>query len=370
MKKILFTVAMAAIGMTAFAQNKATAQQTQNYFRVEFTMPIIPDGSGVTAVSAGMKDDYTYHNPLHQYLDFAAGGNLKAVGTVGNMGFRTIGSVSETSVFYLDNGRTTWTTPGNTAKANYPYQVDKIKKITSYSIPVEQVKLIDSTATHEITFIGNNKKYKVSEFTFNRLPRNVAELKTLIEDGNGTRVEACKNPLFVAAVMYLVCPRLLDCSQDCWEMINYLCGVQYTQLNTVGFANTHFQDVCIGMYSGNGYKDGNGFYTHNVLFQHFAGATPGNQYKPNGKDYWTGPYKVRVGWSVISPTEHSGQLNATIANVLLMPNPDATSIADISFEDPTAHNVKLRSTNKNGWFMHDNLKTYFQKGKDQRDDDF
>lgn len=372
MKKILFSIALAAAAMSATAQPlTATATQTQKYHRVEFTVPIIPDGSGVTAVSQGMKDDYTYCNPEHQYLDFPAGGNTKAVGTVGNMGFRTTtGTVTENSSFYLDNGRTTWTTPGNTAKANYPYQVDKIKKISAYSIPVETVKLIDSTATHEITFIGNGKKYKVSEFTFNRLPRNVAELKTLIEDGTGKRVEACKNPLFVAAVMYLVCPRLLDCSQDCWEMINYLCGVQHSQLNTVGFANTHFQDICIGMYSGNGYKDGNGFYTHNVLFQHFAGATPGNQYKPNGSSYWTGPYKVRVGWSIISPTEQSQQLNATIANILLMPNPDATSVADISFEDPTAHNVKLRSTKNNGWFMHDNLKTYFQKGKDQRDDDF
>lgn len=372
MKKILFSIALAAAAMTANAQPlTATATQYQMYHKVEFTVPVVPDGSGVTAVSQGMKDDYTYCNPEHKYLVFPAGGNQKAVGTVGNMGFRTTtGSVTETSAFYLDNGRTTWTTPGNTAKANYPYQVDKIKMISAFSIPVETVKLLDSTATHEITFIGNGKKYKVSEFRFNRLPRNVAELKTLIEGSDGKRVEACKNPLFIAAVMYLVWPRLLDCSQDCREMVDYMYGTQYSQLNTVGISNQSFQNLCIGTFSDNGGKDAGGFWLHNNLFQHFDGATPGNQYKPNGNDYWTGPYKVRVAWDPNTPTEYSAQYNATIARLLLMPNPSATSKADISFEDCTAHLVKLRGTKNNGWFMLDGEKIYFTKGKQQRDDDF
>jgi hypothetical protein len=365
MKKIFVTFAMAAFAMNTFAQ------ATQEYWRVEFDMPIVNDGSGKTSVAAGMKDDYTYCNPQHQYLDFPGDGNLKAVGTVGEMGFRsTTSQVNENSAFYLENGRVTWTTAGNTAPAKYPYQVDHITKITAYSIPVEKVQLLDSTRTHEITFLGNNKTYKVSEFTFNRLPRNVAELKTLMEDANGNRVEAAQNPLFVAAVMYLVFPRLLDCSQDCREMIDYLYGTQHSQLQTVGISNQSFQNLCIGIFTDNGGKDYGGGWKHNNLSQHFAGATPGNQYKPNGKDYWTGPYKVRVGWSTTAPTEYSGQMRATVANVLTFPNPDATTKDEISFEDPTAHVVKLRSTNKNGWFMLSNEKTYFSIGKDQYDNDF
>ena len=357
---------MAAFAMTSFAQS------TQQYWRVEFDMPIVNDGTGKTSVASGMKDDYTYCNPEHQYLDFQANGVITAKGQANPMGFRTTTSqVNENSTYYLENKRTAQynTSTDQFTYATYPYQVDHITRITAYSIPVETVKLIDSTATHEITFIGNGKKYRVSEFTFNRLPRNVAELKTLIENGSGSRVEACKNPLFIAAVMYLVWPRLLDCSQDCREMVDYMYGTQYSQLNTVGISNQSFQNLCIGTFTDNGGKDAGGFWLHNNLFQHFDGATPGNCYKPNGNSYWTGPYKVRVAWDD-TPTEYSGQYNATIARLLLMPNPGATSKADISFEDCKAHLVKLRGTNKNGWFMLDGEKIYFTKGKQQRDDDF
>ena len=366
MKKIFTTVVMAAIAMTSFAQS------TQEYYRVEFTVPIVGSNTGTNnSVAATMKDDYTYCNPLHEYLDFQAGGNLLAVGTANDMGFRTTTSnVTENSAFYLENGRWTWTTPGQKSVKPYPYQVDRIKSITAYSIPVETVELLDSTETHEIIFIGNNKKYRVSEFTFNRLPRNVAELKTLMENADGSRTQAANNPLFVAAVMYLVYPRLLDCSQDCREMIDFLFGTQYEQLQTTGIANVTFQDLCIAQFTGNGGKDYGGGMQHNNLFQHFAGATPGNQYKPNGKDYWTGPYKVRVAWDANTPTEYSAQKRATIARLLLMPNPDAETKDQISFEDPTAHIVKLRSTNSNGWFVMDGEKIYYLKGKDQYDDSF
>jgi hypothetical protein len=378
MKKIFTTIAMAAFAMTGFAQ---TAQQ---YFRVEFTMPIVSDGSGGgTSVASGMKDDYTYCNPEHQYLDFQAGGNIVTVGTnsprdnsgkTGTampMGFRsTTNSPTETSAFYLHNERTAQynTSQGRAEVAKYPYQVDRIKSITAYSIPVEKVSLIDSTATHEITFVGDGKKYKVSEFTFNRLPRNVAELKTLMENADGSRVAAAQNPMFIAAVMYLVWPRLLDCSRDCRDMIDYLYGAQYKSLNTYGISNQSFQNVCISHFN----RDANGFYEHYQLFQFFDGATPANQYKPNGKGYGydNGPYKVRVAWSNVAPTEYSAQSNATICNFLLMPNISGATKADISFEDPVPHVVKVRSTKNNGWFFYSNEKTYYAKGKDQRDDDF
>ena len=53
-----------------------------------------------------------------------------------------------------------------------------------------------------------------------------------------------------------------------------------------------------------------------------------------------------------------------------MPNISGATKADISFEDPVPHVVKVRSTKNNGWFFYSNEKTYYAKGKDQRDDDF
>ena len=310
MKKIFTLIAMATLAVSA------QAQQYQQYFRVEFTVPItgdkIPAGQSNTSVAATMKDKYTYCNPEHEYLDFQAGGNLVArgtgngeSGTASNMGFRsTTTSYNENSVFYLDNKRTAQynTATNQAAVETYPYMVDKIKKISVYSIPVP----------------------------------------------DGSRVEAAKNPLFVAAVMYLVWPRLLDCSQDCRDMVDYLFGTQYKKLNTYGISNSSFQNVCTAQFGGRDYA---GEYTHNNLFQHFAGATPANQYKPNGRGYGydNGPYKVRVAWDDV-PTETSGQMNATVARIKLMANPDATTKDELSFDDPTAHVVKLRSTNSDTSF--------------------
>lgn len=374
MKKIFATLAMAAFAMTTFAQ------ATQQYFRVEFNCPITADGSGKTSVGQ-MGDNYTYCNPEHNvivngqkhgWIIIQGGGNITAYDEpAGNLTFRPqTTNITNSSAFFLENGRY----GQGKAAANWAYQLESsswgtvINNITAFSIPVEKVSLIDSTATHDYKFPGDGKTYKVSEFTFNRLPRNVAELKTLLEDADGNRVAACNNPLFIGAVVYLVLPRLLDCSQDCRDMINYLYGVKYSALSTTGISNGDFQNLCIGWFN----KDGNGYYQHNTLFQHFAGATPGNQYKPNGKGYGydNGPYKVRIGWDLASPLIHSGNLNVDLAKLNLFPNPDATDKGDMSHESASPLVVQLRPTKKNGWFVHSEIKSYYAKGKDQRDDDF
>lgn len=368
---------MAAFAMTSFAQT------TQQYWRVEFDMPITGNGTG-TSVAAGMKDNYTYCNPEHQYLDFPANGNLTAHtpngGKVNPMSFRsTTTNYNEFSTFYIENGRTAQYNPTTSQEtyATYPYQVDHITKITTYSLPVETVSLISAEPFESYTFPGNGKTYKGCVYTFNRLPRNVAELKTLMDDPTknnsgdrkGNRCDAAyDDPLFIAAVFYLVCPRLLDCSQDCREMMDYLFGTQYNPgMSTYGVGNATFQNWCIGSSFD---QLENTYYRHYQIFQHFGGATPNNQYRPNGGDYWTGPYKVRVVYNPNTPTEHSSLYGYDITNVLLMPNPDATDKADMSFEDPTAHAVKLRSTGKYGWFMLDGEKLYFQKAKEMGNDDF
>ena len=181
---------MALFAMTTFAQ------QSQQYFRVEFTVPItgdkIPAGQSNTSVAATMKDKYTYCNPEHDYLDFQAGGNLVARGS-GNgesgkaspMGFRSTTSyVSENSSFYLDNQRTAQynTSTNQAAIETYPYMVDKIKKISVYSIPVERVYMIDSVPFTNYVYPGYPGKkggYRGTVFTFNRLPTTVTPSLTV-----------------------------------------------------------------------------------------------------------------------------------------------------------------------------------------------
>ena len=77
---------MATLAMSSFAQAKY-----QQYFRIEFTVPIVGTGTGSnTSVAATMKDNYVYCNPEHDYLDFQATDNP--------MGFRsTTTNYSETS---------------------------------------------------------------------------------------------------------------------------------------------------------------------------------------------------------------------------------------------------------------------------------
>ncbi len=350
MKKIFTAIIMATLATTGFAQT------SQEYFRVEFNLPIVPTEQSNSSVPV---DYYTYKNPEHQYLDFPAGGNLLAKGTAGDMSFRTTtGQVTDNSYFYLDNAR---------VAGRYPYQVDNIEKITAYSLPVETIT-VDSTATHEVTYLGDNKTYRAAEFTFNRLPRNVAELKTLMVTADGKRCEAANNPLFVAAVMCAVCPRLLDCSQDCREMIDFLYGTQYDALQTSGIANNTFQNICTSQFAGSGGKDVGGGWLHNILFSYFSGATPSNKYKPNNSSYTDGPFTVRIAWDRNTPTNYSAEKRATIAYLLLLPNPEATTVDDMGFEAPRA--VKLRSTNSNGWFFHDGISNYFMQGKAQYDFDF
>ena len=352
MKKIFSTLAMAAVAMTMMAQ------QNQQYFRVEFTVPItgdkVPVGQTNNSVAATMKDDYTFCNPAHDYLDFQAGSP---------MGFRsTTTNITENSAFYLENGRT-GQTPGVVQK--YPYSVDKIKKISAYSIPVETVTC-DSTETHDLVwnFNGETENWRVAEFTFNRLPRNVAELKTLIEDGNGQLNGMTQNPLFVAACVVAVWPRILDCSQDARDMLDYLYGKHYAQLNTTGVSNQVFQDVCVAGLVG---KDAAGAWQYNALFGYFDGATPSNQYTPDTSKGYT----VRVGWHLTSPLTPVGQWGGKMmAKICLFPNPGATDRAEVGFENPLMRFVELRQTSKNGWFISDKEKAVTMTMKDQYDLDF
>lgn len=369
MKRIITTCVMAALAMSSFAQVK-----NQQYFKVEFTVPVSNEGkvnTGTnTSVSATMKDDYTYCNPQNEYLIFPATNNPCWFDN-------STHNYSETSSYYFKTKRTTQAGPGQ--ENNNNFLCDKISKITAFSLPVEKFELLDSTATFRIEkgdprFQGDypttksHEYYDIAEFTFNRMPRNVEELKTLLENPDGTRSEACNNPLFVGAVCYFIWPRLLECSQDCRDMWNYMYGTQYSALNTYGIANQTFQNACIAQYSG---KDAAGGWKHHNAYQFFAGATPANNYKPNGKSYENGPFKVRIGWDVKDPTLYDGTRQCTVASLLLFPNPaEGATKDDISFDYPVGHVIKLRSTKKNGWFLSDGEKSFYAIGKAQYDNDF
>ena len=360
MKKILTTLALASLAMTGFAQAK------QQYMRVRFTVPMTTfdevktdkEKNG-TPVAQGMKDYYIYPNPQHQYLDFNV--------TTNPITFRsTTTRFDETKDFMLQQTRNTQDKDDDTS-AQMPYKCDYIESITMYSIPVERVELIDSVPAKEVDSWTLDKEGKltpqrvrVSEFTFNRLPRNVAELKTLIEpNGDGVR-KHCHNPEFIVAAMYLVMPRFLDCSQDCRDMIDYLCGRFNATRKSSGnrrIGNTPWQDLCTGTFNGNFGKDANSTYwDHNKVYQWFDGAKPSNQYRPNGKDYGydQGPYKVYV----------CREINPKEKTYYLIHHPYDQNLANRCWEDAFACPVKVAQTSE-GFFFDDNPKKYFLRGKDQ-----
>ena len=126
MKKIFTTLAMTAFVMTGFAQ------QYQQYWRVEFTVPVTGNAYGTNnAVAATMKDNYTYCNAENEYLDFQANGNLTARGEANAMGFRTTSTASANSSFYLENGRLV---QGGVVQT-YPYWLTRLRRLLLTPFP-------------------------------------------------------------------------------------------------------------------------------------------------------------------------------------------------------------------------------------------
>ena len=358
MKKILTSLAFGVISLASFAQ------ATQEYMRVTFNVPMADyeepkSGKTGTPVSAGMKDSYVYINPEHQYIDFNVSEHP--------LTFRTTATVKETGSFYLQQIRNTQSYVED-KNAQFPYDCDRIESITQYSIPVEKVELMEAVPVKQMPYLGQKKpgggdliQYNVWEYTFNRLPRNVAELKTLMEDGNGNRIQRCyDDPAFIVAVMYLLTPRFLDCSQDCRDMIDYMFG-KFHSARGVNFrsSNADFQDLCTAKYNGNFGKDANcTYWNHNHVYEWFKGAIPSNQYKPNGKDYGydNGPYTVYV---------LQDQNPADSGKFYLISNPYEEIRANYVMDGPTSCPVFVKKTSNDGWFFENNFKNYFAAGKDQ-----
>ena len=314
MKKIFATLAL------TLATVAVSAQQSVTYFRVQFS-------ENLEQVKTYAADGKTFFTPAYDYLDFK--GSLPF--THGSLS----GNVDENAYYYIGtapNNKTRFTlakTDGTVA----------IKKVSAYSQPVETI----TVTSEEGTYAVNGKKQVT--FTFNALPRNIEELKTLEVDNR----KYFESQYFVTALFICCLNRMADNSTDAWEMINYL----RTHTATVGqngislVSNLDMQNIVQSNLVG---KDSNGFPVVNGLRSFFAGATPENLYTP------TTPYKVTVVEAAADPILTENGVTYARLHVI-------SGGAD-SAQGP----LTLRKTNNHGWLIWDGEKAFTMNKKAQKED--
>lgn len=314
MKKTFLTMTLAIASVAVYAQ------QSVNYFRVQFS-------ENLEQVKTYAADGKTFFNPAYDYLDFK--GSLPF--THGSLS----GNVDENAYYYIGkapNDRTRFQlakTDGSLA----------IKKVTAYSQPVQNI----TVTSEEGTYAVNGKKQVT--FTFNALPRNIEELKTLEIDNR----KYFESQYFVTALFICCLNRIADNSADAWEMINYL----RTHTATVGMnginvvSNLDMQNIVQSNLVG---KDTNGFPVVNGLRSFFAGATPENLYTP------TTPYKVTVVEAAADPILVENGVTYARLHVI-------SGGAD-SAQGP----LTLRKTNNHGWLIWDGEKGFTMSKKPQKED--
>ena len=312
MKKIFVTMALTIAAATVSAQSV-------NYFRVQFS-------ENLDLVKQYAGDDVTFFNPAYDYIDFK--GSLPF--THGSKQ----GNVDENAYFYIGNNpndKTAFTlakTDGTLA----------IKKVSAYSQPIQTITVSSEEGT------WTNGKKQVT-FTFNALPRNIEELKTLEVDNR----KYFESQYFVTALFICCLNRIADNSADAWEMINYL----RTHTATIGMngiaevsklvsSNVVKSDL-VG-------KDTNGYPVVNGLRSFFAGSSPSNLYTP------TTPYKVTVVEQHAEPLFTLNDITYARIHVL-------SSGAD----SPQGY-LTLRKTNNHGWLITDGERFFTAKKKDQKEE--
>ena len=177
-------------------------------------------------------------------------------------------------------------------------------------------------------------------YTFNALPRNIEELKTLEVNDR----EYFNSPHFVTALFICCLNRLPDNSSDAWNMINYL----RTHTATVGENNI------MKMYKGDMQNivqfllepDDNGFPSSNGLRSYFAGSSPDNQYTP------TTPYRVTIVEKSDVYTTEDGILCAKL-------------YVESSGSDNLMGALKLRKIDGHGWLVYSGESVFTKKMKPQ-----
>ena len=231
------------------------------YFRVQFTENLLD----VKKYAGGSSpDNFTFFNPAYDYLDFKYLLPLTDSNISGEPG--------SSHDYYI----------GNTNKDRTRFCIAKtggslaIKKITAFNQPVQFINV----SSDDLSDVIDGQR--TITYTFNALPRNMEELKTLEVNSR----EYFKSPYFVTALFICCLNRITDNSSDAWHMINYL----RTHTATVGennifkVSNVAMQDIVQRLT----YKDPNGYPVSNGLRSYFAGSSPDNQYTP------TTPYQLTV----------------------------------------------------------------------------
>ena len=314
MKKIFATLALTLATVTV------SAQQSVTYFRVQFS-------ENLQQVATYGKDGKTFFNPAYDYLDFK--GSLPF--THGSLS----GNVDENAYYYI----------GNTPSDKTHFTLAKtdgslaIKKVSAYSQPVQTITVTEEEGTYAV----NGKKQYT--YTFNALPRNIEELKTLEVENR----KYFESQYFVTALFICCLNRIADNSADAWEMINYL----RTHTATVGqngislIANRDMQNIAESNLVGN---DANGFPKVNGLRSFFAGATPENLYTP------TTPYKVTVVEAAANPILTENGITYAYLHVI-------SGGAD-SAQGP----LTLRKTSNHGWLLWTGETMFTMSKKAQKED--
>jgi hypothetical protein len=317
MKKTIFTLTFAAAALTA------SAQQSVTYFRVQFT-------ENLEQVKTYAGDYSTFFNPAYDYIDFK--GSLPFTHSSLN------GTIDANTSYYIGTGpntadRTKFTlgkTDGTLA----------IKKISAYTQPVETITVSSKEGTSS-QYAGK----KTITYTFNALPRNIEELKTLEVNNR----QYFSSPHFVTALFICCLNRITENSADAWEMINYL----RTHTATVGqngiqkVSNETMQNIVASNLVG---KDTYGHPVSNGLRSYFAGSTPQNLYTP------TTPYQVTV-------VEAGSETYRTIDDIEY-----AYMYVETSGADSAQGPLQLRKTNNHGWLISTGEIAFTMKKFDQQED--
>ena len=312
MKKTILSLSLLVMALT-------TSAQSVTYFRVQFT-------ENLEQVKTYAADGKTFFNPAYDYLDFK--GSLPF--TNGSKS----GTVDEYSYYYIGNSASD-KTPFTLAHSNGTLA---IRKVSAYSQPIETITVSSQEGT-------NANGQKTVTFTFNALPRNIEELKTLEVENR----KYFESPHFVTALFICCLNRIVDNSADTWEMINYL----RTHTATIGMngiepiASKDMQNIVQSDLVG---KDSNGYPVVNGLRSYFAGSSPGNLYTP------TTPYQV----TVVEAASESFYTQSGISYARLY-------VASSGADSPQGPLI-LRKTNNHGWLIHTGEQNLAMKKKNQQEE--
>jgi len=286
------------------------------YFRVQFTENLLD-------VKKYAADGFTFFNPEYDFLDF----KYSLPFTDSNLS----GEPASDYFYYI----------GNTPKDRTRFAILKtdgslaIKKIWAYSQPVKYITVSSDDLTEE------SAGKRTITYTFNALPRNMEELKTLEVNDR----KYFSSPHFVTALFICCLNRITDNSSDAWQMINYL----RTHTATVGennifkVSNDAMQDVVQRLLL----KDTNGYPVSNGLRSYFAGSSPDNKYEP------TKPYQVTVVEQSDVYTTEDGFLCAKL-------------YVKSSGDDNLVGPLKLRKVDGHDWMVYSGEQVFTKQMKAQK----